>query len=92
MEDFTTRPRFSDDQVQAVMGALRPECRPTFIFVRETGCRREEALSLRHWQVQKESRLVLFNEDTKSRKYRYAPLTDAALEAVETLPPLEGCL
>ena len=92
VEDFTTRPRFSDDQVQAVIDAMRPECRPIFIFVRETGCRREEVLSLRHWQVQKESRLVLFNEDTKSRKYRYAPLTDAALEAVETLPPLEGCL
>ena len=70
---------------------MRPECRPIFIFVRETGCRREEVLSLRHWQVQEKSRLVVFNEDTKSHKYRYAPLTDAALEAVEALPPLEGC-
>ena len=70
---------------------MRPECRPIFIFVRETGCRREEVLSLRRWQVQNESRLVVFNENTKSRRYRYAPLTDAALEAVAALPPLEGC-
>ena len=91
VEDFTARPRFSDDQVQAVIDAVRSACRPIFMFVRETGCRREEVLSLRHWQVQKESRLVVFNEDTKSRRYRYAPLTDAALGAVESLPPLEGC-
>ncbi|MDA2931498.1 site-specific integrase [Acidobacteria bacterium AH-259-O06] len=62
-----------------------------FIFIRETGCRREEALSLQHWQVQRESRLVVFSEDTKSRKFRYVPLTEAAIEAVDTLQPIEDC-
>ena len=30
-------------------------------------------------------------EDTKSRKFRYVPLTEAALEAVKALPQLEEC-
>jgi len=85
------RPRLSEEQVQAVIEAVRPDCRPMFTFIRETGCRREEALSLQHWQVQEESRLVVFSEDTKSRKYRYVPLTEVAIQAVNTLPPVEGC-
>jgi integrase len=59
--------------------------------MRETGCRREEALSLKHWQIQKESEMVVFSDNTKSKKYRYAPLTEAALEAVNVLPPIQGC-
>ena len=90
-EDQRERPRFTEDQVQAIIKAVRPDCRPLFIFIRETGCRREEALSLQHWQIQEESKLVVFSEDTKSRKYRYVPLTEAALEAVNALPPIEDC-
>jgi len=56
-----------------------------------TGCRREEALSLQHSQTHEDSRLVVFNENTKSRKYRYVPLTDVAVQAVRFLPKLEGC-
>jgi integrase/recombinase XerD len=62
-----------------------------FIFIRETGCHREEALSLQRWQVHERSRLVVFSENTKSRKYRYVPLTDAAIEAVNALQKLETC-
>lgn len=90
-EERTERPRFSDEQIAAVIAALRPDCRPLFVFIRETGCRRGEALSLTHEQVQMESQLVVFNHDTKSRRYRYVPLTDAALEAVNALPKLGGC-
>ncbi len=90
-ESRTERARFTEDQIQRVIGAVRSDCRPIFMFIDETGCRRGEALSLQHWQVQEESRLVVFNEDTKSRKYRYVPLTEAALEAVKALPPLEDC-
>ena len=90
-EDLKERPRFTEEQVQTVITAVRVDCRPLFIFIRETGCRREEALSLQHWQIQEESRLVVFSEDTKSRKYRYVPLTEAALEAVKTLPRLPDC-
>ena len=90
-EEQKERPRFTEDQVQTVIDAVRTDCRPLFIFIRETGCRREEALSLQRWQIQEESGMVVFSEDTKSRKYRYAPLTQSAKEAVNTLPPLEGC-
>ena len=90
-EDRRECPRFTDDQIQAVIEAVRPDCRPLFVFIRETGCRREEALSLQHWHVQEDSRLVVFSDDTKSRKYRYVPLTEEALEAVRAVPPLEGC-
>ncbi|MDA2925581.1 tyrosine-type recombinase/integrase [Acidobacteria bacterium AH-259-L09] len=90
-ENQKERPRFTDEQVDAVINAVRPDCRPLYIFIRETGCRREEALSLQHWQVQRESRLVVFSEDTKSRKFRYVPLTEAAIEAVDTLQPIEDC-
>lgn len=85
------RPRFSDEEIQSVIDAVSPDCRPIFIFIRETGCRREEALSLQHWQIHEESETVVFSEDTKSRKYRYAPLTEAALEAVNVLPSIDGC-
>ena len=44
-----------------------------------------------HWQVQEGSRLVVFSEDTKSKKYRYVPLTDEALQAVNALPRLKDC-
>ncbi len=45
-ENQKERPRFTDEQVDAVLDAVKPECSPLFIFMRETGCRREEALSL----------------------------------------------
>ncbi len=91
-EEQKERPRFSEEQVQKVINAVRPDCRPLFIFIRETGCRREEALSLQHEQIQEESKLVVFSEDTKSKKYRYVPLTDEAIQAVKTLPKLKDCV
>ena len=85
------RRRFSDEEVQRVIDAVRPDCRPLFIFIRETGCRRDEALSLQHQQIHEASEMVVFSENTKSRKYRYVPLTQTAIEAVNALPPIEGC-
>jgi integrase len=90
-EEEYERPRFTDEQIQSVINCVRHDCRPIFIFVRETGCRREEALSLQHWQVQQDSKLVVFSHNTKSKKWRYVPLTDAALRAVNALPPREDC-
>ena len=90
-EERKERPRFTEEQVQMVIGAVRADCRPLFIFIRETGCRREEALSLQPWHVQGESQLVVFSENTKSKVYRYVPLTEAAIEAVNTLPRLKDC-
>ncbi len=41
--------------------------------------------------IQEQSRLVVFSHDTKSKAYRYVPLTDEALVALKALPELEGC-
>jgi len=90
-EEEKERPRFTDQQIQAVLDKIRPDSRPLFTFIRETGCRREEALSLQHWQIQLDSRLVVFSENTKSKKLRYVPLTEEAVEAVTALPKLPGC-
>jgi len=90
-EERKERPRFTEEQVQKVIGAARADCRPLFTFIRETGCRREEALALQHWQVQEESGMVVFSENTKSKVFRYVPLTEAAIEAVTTLPRLKDC-
>ena len=90
VEQKETR-RYSDAEVQRVLASVRPEYRPIFVFILETGCRREEALSLQHWQVHEESRAVVFSENTKSRKFRQVPLTMSAIEAVHVLPPVDGC-
>ena len=90
-EDRNERPRFTDEQIQAVIDKTRPLFRPLYVFMRETGCRSEEALSLQHWQIQEEQRMVVFSDNTKSRKYRYVPLTEAALEATKVLPRLDDC-
>jgi len=90
-EDQKERQRFTDAQIQSVINSVRPDCRTLFVFIWETGCRREEALSLRHDQIQEEANLIVFTDDTKSPKYRYVPLTDAALKAVRELPQLEDC-
>ncbi len=37
-----------------------------------------------HWYI-------VLDENTKSRKYRYVPLTGAGLAATQVLPDLEGC-
>ncbi len=65
-ENQQERPRFTDEQVDAVIDAVKPDCSPLFIFMRETGCRREEALSLKHWQIQKESGMVIFSDNIKA--------------------------
>ena len=33
-ENQKERPRFTDEQVGAVIDAVKPECRPLFIFIR----------------------------------------------------------
>lgn len=90
-EEQVQRKRFSEEEIAAVIAATRPKCRPMFVFMKESGCRREEAFTVTHDQVHEESRLVVFDQDTKSRKYRYVPLTDETLEAVRALPKLDQC-
>ena len=91
-EDRREQPRYTDQQIQSVIDAVTPNyCKPPFIFIRETGCRREEAFSLQDWQIQEDSSLVVFSENTKSRKFRYVPLTEQAIEAAKAPTQLQGC-
>ena len=59
---------------------------PIFWFMRETGCRRAEAISLRLHHVDFAVQEVVFHTFTKSGKSHRVPLTDKALWAVQALP------
>jgi len=75
------------DVIDAVFAELPSVAAPLFTFMRETACRRGEALQLEHWQVDRQSRTVLFPaERTKSGKSRRIPLSPVALEAVDAVP------
>lgn len=59
---------------------------PIFVFIRETGCRRAEAIGLQPDQIDYARRVVTFHGETKSGRSRQVPLTDKALWAVQALP------
>jgi integrase len=94
-EDVRQRPRPTDQVVDEVFKKLDLRVVPLFTFIRETGCRREEALTLKHWQIDLKNQTVVFTPSdttkTKSRKARNVPLTDPAIEAIRAMPQLLGC-
>jgi integrase len=69
--------------IDAVFSKLDPRVIPLFTFIRETGCRREEALALRHTQITG-SEVVFWK--TKNGRNRYVPLTTKAREAISAMP------
>jgi len=79
------RPR--EEDIDAVFLKLDTRVVPLFTFIRWTGCRREEALSLKRWQVNIAKEEVIFTDNTKSDRFRYVPLTEEAIEAIEAMPP-----
>jgi len=85
------RPRPTDEQIDHLLACTDPRIRPIIGFIRETGCRLEEGLSLKRTQVRKQDRLVVFSANTKSGKPRYLPLTDEAIQWIEEMPQLPGC-
>lgn len=78
--------RPTDEILDAVFEKLDQRVLPLFTFLRETGCRREEALSLKHSQIDFAGMDVVFWDNTKNGKDRRAPLTDKALWAVQAMP------
>jgi len=79
------RPR--EEDIDAVFLELDVRVIPLYTFVRWTGCRREEALSLKRWQVNIAKEEVIFTDNTKSDRFRYVPLPQEAIEAIEAMPP-----
>ncbi len=57
-EELKERQQFTEEQIQKVIGAVNPLRRPVFSFIRETGRRREEALSLKWGQRSSQARCL----------------------------------
>ena len=73
------------DIVNRVIKLIPEHQRQAFIFMRETGCRRGQALRLRHSQVLRNERRVLLPKP-KGGRWRYLFLTEAALAAIDHIP------
>ena len=84
-------PRPTNEVIDAVFAKLDPRFLPVLAVIRETGARRGEVLGLQHWQIDRERRVVTFAKRTKNGKSTIAPLTDRALEAIDSVPVLPGC-
>jgi integrase len=76
--------------VRVLFDKLDPRFLPIDIVIRETGASRGEVLDLQHWQVDREERVIRFPR-TKNGKTTVAPLTQGALDAIDSVPPLTGC-
>ncbi|HYK88724.1 MAG TPA: site-specific integrase, partial [Acidobacteriota bacterium] len=78
--------RPTDTVVDAVFAKLDTRVIPLFTFMRWTGCRREEALSLNHNQIDWGREEVLFHDNTKNGKPRRVPLEEKAIWALKAQP------
>ena len=76
--------------IEKVFALLPATTKPVFTFILETGCRRGEALALRHDQVFLEEGLALVPLP-KSGVPRYLAITDLAAEAIASVPPAPDC-
>jgi integrase len=78
-------PRPFEHIIDAVFEKMDPAARPLFTFLRHTGARREEALSLKWHQVDLKNCVVVFFK-TKGNKVRSVPLPAEALAAIKAMP------
>jgi integrase len=90
-EQRRERPRATDEEINRLLEYDDPLIRPMLGFMRETGCRPGEALSLKHTQIRRADRLVIFTDTTKSGKFRAVPLTEECLRWLDEMPVLPGC-
>jgi integrase len=78
--------RPDDSVIDAIFALIEPQVLPILVFLRDTGCRREEAITLRLSQVDFARQNVTFHTNTKNARSRQVPLTDDGLWAVSALP------
>ena len=78
--------RPTEDVIDSVFSELDPRIIPLFTFIRETGCRLEEGMSVKHSQVSLAASppVVVFSDNTKNGKNRQVPLTRKAIEVINT--------
>ena len=80
--------RPTEEVLDAVFEELDPRVVPLFIFLRETGCRLEEGLSVKHFQISLTTTppVIVFSDNTKNGKDRQVPLTQRAIAAIQSMP------
>jgi site-specific recombinase XerD len=83
--------RPTEAELDRFLDSSEPRVRPLFGFIRETGCRLSESLRVQHSQVNRDQRLVVFTDGTKSGKFRLVPLTDDALRWIDEMPVHPTC-
>ena len=76
--------------IEAVFAHLPARTKPVFEFIKETGCRRGEALGLKHDQVFLEEELILLPLP-KTGEPRYVAITSEAIEAIQAVPKAPNC-
>ena len=77
--------RPDDSTIDAIFSNLPVQVVPVFKFLRETGCRRGEAITLTWAQVDYARATVNFKQ-TKNGRSRQVPLTSGALSALSSVP------
>jgi integrase len=89
-EYYPNRPDYKI--IDAVLNEIDQRAWPIFCFMRETGCRKGEAITLRPEQVDYSRQVVTFHTNrrlgtrTKNGKTRQVPLTSDALAAIQSVP------
>jgi integrase len=79
-----TRP--DESLIESVFSKVDSRIKPIFVFLRETGCRRGEAIGLKLSQIDFARQIVTIHGETKSGRSRQVPLTEQAIWAVQALP------
>jgi integrase len=74
--------RPEESTLDTIFAKLSPRTVPVFMFLRETGCRRGEAITLTWSQLDRSRECVIFHFNTENGKSRQVPLTQSALDAV----------
>jgi site-specific recombinase XerD len=80
--------RPANKTIVAVFAKLDERVIPLVMFMRETGSRREEGLSLKHNEIVLNAvpPVIVFSDNTKNAKDRQVPLTANAINAIKTMP------
>jgi integrase len=78
--------RPDESVIDEVFAKLDSRVLPVFTFIRETGCRKGEAITLDRSQIDFARAQVVFHSNTKNGRSRLVPLTESALCAIAAMP------
>src|SRR5262249_12629713 len=69
-EEIRMQRRATEEELDHFLMCSEPRVRPLFGFIRETGCRLSEALRFQRSHFDRDKRLAVITDGTKSGKYR----------------------